>query len=249
MKYVSPLQPDLMRHALPLCLRAWQQCLFGGDHEDVARAFHSALFSRPTIIAATIGGDEAEVVKRFMGASIIARMSAEHSVRKAERDSSAHTWLAFFASYGCVWPDIGHIYDEWRSLRLEGFAVTSVQYLSLLAYDDREQPLFPHHSPSSGGGAPRPWDYAGDFGDSPRWLPENVEALSRILTVESVQEWACAAARKLSEHPERHLADLVCEDIGLQPYRIESRIHDLVQHMASEEPYKYWSDSFGMSPG
>ena len=247
LRYVRPLQRDLMLHALPLCLKAWQESLFGMGHTDVAKAFHSALGNAPNIISTTISDDAARVVADFMRGSLIARMSRERTLRKPAGDLSVHTWIAFFASYGCIWPEVEKIFDDWRRLPLVGLSVAAIQYLSLLAYDDVEHPLFPAWSSSTGGGAPKPWDYATEDGDSPTWLPENIKALAESLSVDGVQQWVCAAAQQLAGHTEHQLADLVAEDVGLQPYRVESRIVDLVHHMASREAYKYWSDSYGMS--
>jgi hypothetical protein len=247
LKYVDPLQPELMRHALPLCLKAWQNSLFEGSCMDVARAFHSAINARTNIISMTIGDGASRVVVDFMRESIVAMISGERALRKVVGDLSAHRWMAFFASYGSMWADVDKLLSEWRSLPFDGLSVGAIQYLSLFSYDDREHPLFPAWSPSSGGGAPRPWDYAAEEGDSPQWCSDNVDVLSSFFTVESVQGWARAAAQRLSGHPECELAGLVCEDIELQPYRVDSRIKDFVRHMASKDPYKYWSDTYGMA--
>jgi hypothetical protein len=246
LKYVSPLQPDLMRHAIPLCLEAWQARLFDQGHEDVARAFNSALSTRPDVIAAALDESAARAIMDFMRASILARMSHQMNLRKPEGDTAAHTWMGFFASYGCIWPDVKDVLADWRRSDVAGLAVAAIEYLSLLAYDDREHPLFAA-SARRPGAVPRPWDYAGEDGDPSKWLPENVDALRSTMTVASVEAWALEAAGRLASHTERDLAALVAEDIALQPYLIESRLGDLVHHMASIEAYKVWSDVYGVS--
>jgi hypothetical protein len=247
-KYVETLQADLMYHALPLCFRVWQDCLFSGQYEETAAALHSALFRRPDVIAETIGHDAARTIEDFAAESILSRISVEQTLRKKPGDLSAHRWMAFLASYGCIWGNVARILNEWRSVHFRGYAIAAVQYLSLFAYDDREQTIFPSHSSSEGGGAPYPWSCAGGYSDSPKWRKENVEHMKQFLTVVSIQEWARAAAEKVDEENERKIANLVYEDITLQPYRVESRVRDVLHHIDSGTAYSYWSDSFGMAP-
>jgi hypothetical protein len=214
---------------------------------EVAKMFHSALSAKPSIISVTLGDAASRCVAGFMRSSLIARMTFEYQLHKSRNDISAQIWMAFLASYGCIWADIDVLFDEWQQLQFNGLCVAALEFLSLFAYDDRETPLFVSSPSITGDGTPRPWDYAGDDADLPCWLPENVNALARIFTVESIEHWASNAATRLSHHPESELARLVCDDIKLQPYRIQSRITDFIHHMGSSAPYKYWSDSYGIS--
>jgi len=249
LQHVDPLQPDLVLFALPLCLHVWQHCLFDEQfaetHVDLVSRWHSALSARPMIIADTVGGEAASAVNEFMRSSILSRLSYEHRLRKPTTDDSTSTWIGFLASYGCIWPDIGQIFREWRLLHYTGHAFAALQYLCMFAYDERENPLSSAQVSVTGGGAPRPWDYAEECQRS-HWLPANLTALQDLFCVTWMEQWAADAAGRLVGQPEWGVARTIAEDITLQPYRIDQRIRDVIRNLESTDPYRYWSDDYSM---
>lgn len=244
LRWVDTLQPDLLRHALPLLLEAWQSFLFDGSHQDVALALHSALSARPNILATTLDAQSAEIVRDFMAESILSRISGTVQLRVGS-GSDIDRWLACLGSYGCIWPDAGRIFQEWGSTRYRGCSLSAVQYLSLLVYDDRENPVFADRV-VAGGALPVPWEYASN-GVGEHWLTENLASFREAMTLEYVAKWLDRAHRSLAGQPEAELAALVAEDMALQPYLVEGRLMDLSDHLASTAPSsdKYWRDATG----
>lgn len=240
-KYAEELEPKLARFALPMCLDAWQRCLFRGEHPGLARMFFDGIAGRTNKIERSLGTDGACLIRDFMRRSILFKLSAIESLGVSAPEEM-EIWVDFIACYGTAWTDVAALLGEWSAVTNLGFALSSVQYLSLLVYNDAEHPIFGKWAGQRGGAAPLPWS-----GKDAPWLHENVVALEKLLLGDGALAWLSRAVARLAGQPDESLARTILEDLELQPYRFETRCKDLIAHMATSGAQKYWSDDYGMN--
>ena len=198
MQYM-PLQPDLLRYLLPLCLKMWQDDLFhqeGSDCGGMVEAFWMALSPRPTfqntfLLDEELNAKENQSVMQFMRDTLLERMNQEMRLRFAGSQSSPYQWFQTLGSFCIVYPHLRGLWDKWWQMTTPGHAVCVLQYVSCLMYQNDENPVFAPWTPDKGGGPPELWEsdtLSSEYG----WRRENASFLAETLTLDFVK-------RKLKE--------------------------------------------------
>ncbi|MBI3268886.1 MAG: hypothetical protein HYZ53_07685 [Planctomycetes bacterium] len=249
LSYVAPLDPDLMRRALPLCATAWRRSLDREDASAFSEQFHAALARRPRVIAHTLGPEADEAFRRFMAASLLERMSRETVLRFEGQRATPYVWIRNLVQYGRAWPDVERILVPWRALDTRGYAVCAVQYLSVLAYGEKDNPIFHAWTRVGGGGPPCLWEGA-SIGFGERWTRKNVAALRAQLDRGGACKWAMEAAERLAGGPGQAAADGVARDLAAQARRVRGRVRDLLRFLGTPSAVGLWewTDARSASP-
>ena len=239
LKYVSPLQKDLMLYVLPFCLGSWYQALIKNQSSNFTQEFHAALASRGNVIAETAGLEVQDFVRDYQRRGILDSMARENSLEHTGMQSTPYRWIHHLASYGTIWDDVETLVREWREMRVEGYAICCLQYFSSLAFRTYENPVFSPWTGEGGGGPPLFWVYE-SLGFQECWKEKNLEFFRHFLTVEEVKSWAAEAAQVVREHPHRNRARLVVEGISTTPGRVESRLADLFRYLGTPSRPEVW---------
>ena len=193
MQYM-PLQPDLLRYLLPLCLKMWQDDLLheeGSDCGGLVEAFWSALSPRPVfqntfLLEEELNAEEYRSVMQFMRDTLLERMSQETRLHFAGSQSSPYQWLHTLGSFCIVFPHLRGLWGKWWQIATPGYAVCVLQYVSCLMYRNDENPVFAPWTPGKGGGPPGLWEngsLSSDYG----WRLENASFLAETLTLNFVK--------------------------------------------------------------
>jgi hypothetical protein len=169
-------------------------------------------------------------VYEFMRDSFLDRLEQERGFVP----QAAYRWMARFNSVGLIMPHISMLWDSWWSLQSCGQAVAAFEYCSGLMYFDGENPLFEIWTPSLGGGGPYLWNTDSMLYDC-GWLPENVEFLKSVLTLEFINTKVEVALERLRGQPEFERAAPMREQLSDRQELIASRIAELPQHLASAD--------------
>lgn len=248
MEYM-PLQPDLLRYLLPICLKAWQEEIFAtgsSDYTGFSERFWTALSPRSTsqntfVLEEELNAKEYQSVMQFMYDSLLRRMDQETHLRFVGSQSSPYQWFHNLGSFCIVFPYLHSLWDEWWRMNTVGHAACVLQYISCLMYWDDENPVFAPWTPDKGGGPPELWEsecFAYEYG----WRQENVALLAEKLTIEYVAE-KLEQATAINDSPQskpisaKMLADWPqCHDL------VASRIAELPKLVAlAPSTYPEWS--------
>lgn len=248
MEYM-PLQPDLLRYLLPICLKAWHDDLVNARHSDHAgfvEAFWTALSPRSLsqntfVLEEELKAKEYQSVIEFMRDSILDRMDQERHLHFVGSNASAYQWFQALGSFCTVFPHLHSLWEVWWQMNTFGHAACVLQYLSCLMYWDDENPVFTPWTPVGGGGPPELWGSEG-FVFEHGWRQENTSFLSETLTLAYVAEKLEQAAQVIGTPqgesvPARMLADWPkCRDLAA------SRIAELPKLVAqAPSTYPEWS--------
>lgn len=246
-KYM-PLQSDLLRYLLPLCLKMWQDDLFdvNSDCAGTVEAFWTALSPRPMfqntfVLEEELNAKEYQRVMQFMQDSLLERMSQETQLHFVGSKSSSYQWLEALGSFCTVFPALSGLWEDWWQMNTVGHAVCVLQYISCLMYGDSENPVFAPWTSDKGGGPPQLWGNANlvsCFG----WRNKNASFLAKTITL----DYVASSMRKATEIigvvpgtpvPARMIADWPdCQSLAA------SRIAELPLLVSQSEPmYPGWS--------
>lgn len=223
--YVEPLQPDLFRYLFPLCLACWHDTLTDRDahpFEDWQRALR-----RPHLFDAMMTPAQAQAVHAFILDSLLARLDRERGFVYEGSRTPAYAWLGQISALGAGLPLIEPLWQRWWTVDTPGKAVSALMYLSALIYLDGENPIFGAWTRQHGGGGP----YLAEAGDE-AWLPRNLDALRRQLTLDQVLAVTAASARRLRAEPESVLAARIAADAQARQDIIAIQIDDLIANLA-----------------
>lgn len=195
-----PLQPDLLRYLLPMCLKLWQEDLFSdgkAEGSGVVQSFWFALSPRLTqntfLLEEELNTEEYQSVMHFMRDTLLERMSQETELHFIGSNSHPYQWFHALGSFSIVFPNLSSLWNEWWQMSILGHLVCVLQYASCLMYPDNENPVFAAWTPEKGGGPPELWEnenLVSDFG----WRQENIAFLAQILTPSFVEEKLKVAA-------------------------------------------------------
>ncbi len=244
LKYVTPLQKELMMYVLPFCLQSWQDAL-ANRASGFTDEFHAALAKRENVIAETAGQKVQVLVRDYMRHGLLNCLARENAIVAPEMGLSPYRWVRHLASYGVIWDDVETLLREWRGMQVEGFAISCLQYLSIFAFRTYENPIFLPWTRERGGGPPVPWEYK-SLGFEERWKEKNLSFLRGFLTAQEVRSWAAEAELRLRDHPHSTQARAVVEGISTNLERVDSRLGDLIRFLGTpSEPGSAlweWSD-------
>ena len=200
-----PLQPDLLRHLLPLCLKMWQDDLLHKENAEYGgqvEAFWTALSPRPTfqntfLLEEELNAAEYRSVMQFIRDTLLERMSRETRLHFAGSGSSPYQWFHTLGPFCIVFPHLQSLWDKWWQMAAPGHAACVLQYVSCLMYREDENPVFSSWTPEGGGGPPELWENASlssDYG----WRQENASSLAKTLTLDFVEQKLKEAASQTS---------------------------------------------------
>lgn len=237
-----PVQPDLFRCLLPLCLSAWRKDLLGetDNYGSFVEHFYSA-FPESKTFTQLLSPTETLSVSYFFKQSILDEINSQNALEFCGEESSAYRWFQGLTTYGVVFPDISELWQEWWTIQNAGQAYAAIQYFSCLIYDDDfENPIFRPWTHADGGGAPVLWQrHPKDC-----WQSENIEFLRQELNIESIGNIIEHALIKLRTAAEFAIAQNVSIDFAKRIGIVRSRcieLPNILEKKYSMELGRSWS--------
>jgi len=223
----SPLQPDLLRYLLPICLEVWRKDLLRldqGEYGGFVAHLWPALARKS--VQDALSANECATVATFMADSILDAIDQEPCL--SFRGSRARPYDAFAAlnAFCIVFPTLPALWEIWWAMETPGQACTVLQYLSCLLYEKNSNPIFAPWTPLEGGGPPsvgHPEGHIFDLG----WRKENVKFLRATLTPDYVQDRLRFAAQATEGVLESPVPQQMLEDFEEQKTLLEIRLNEL----------------------
>jgi hypothetical protein len=173
-------------------------------------------------------------VSQFMRSSILEEMDAQRGLAFRGKSARPYRWIGALTTYGVVLPDVERLWAEWWTLETVGRAISLLQYVSALVYEDDKNPVFAPWSPTEGGGPPCLWDFAGHLYEH-RWLEPNVAFLKRTLVPSAVGDAVRRAVLRLSGQQEHEMPMRLESDIQSRAETLESRCTQLPTLLATTQ--------------
>ncbi|MGA7399792.1 MAG: hypothetical protein WBW38_07220 [Candidatus Sulfotelmatobacter sp.] len=195
------IQPSLLVHVLPFCLRAWHEYVRNERFEcpGFAQSFCSVLEKRE-VFACILTEYQTNALLEFMSGSILEEIDAQDRVRFEGYSAPPYRWIRALMTYGVIAPDIEHLWMDWWSISTVGRAIAAVQFISCLVYRENENRVFAPKTREKGGGPPCLWEFDGCSNDS-TWKIKNVEFLQRLLRDPNIVfSVVSRAVDRLSQH-------------------------------------------------
>lgn len=221
------LQPELFAYLFPVCLMDWHQTLMENkacSHGD--SEFHYGLYHGKVLEKMTTPYQQ-KAIYDFFRDSFLDRLDCEQGYQPTVHNAvTAHGWILRFNSLGFIMPRIDQIWNFWWSLETVGQAVAALQYCSGLMYFEGDNPLFPIWTAKRGGGGPYLWQSDASIHHG-GWLPENVEFLSSVLTIDFLSQKIREACNRLKDEPLSKLAEQLAEDFPTCQELLEFRCKEL----------------------
>lgn len=141
----SPLQPDLLRFLLPICLNAWREDLLANGRTEYGGFVHYfwAALSDSRVLQ-TLNPGECAAVENFMISAILDRIDQEKSLSFSQEKSlpfssvlaSPNKWFRALSSFCVVFPALPQLWKSWWEMTTPGQACAVLQYLSFLLYEE-----------------------------------------------------------------------------------------------------------------
>lgn len=221
----SPIQTDLLRYLLPICLEAWRQDLLAG-HQSTYGAFVEKLWpalERLASLPDTLRLEEWTAIEKFMAGSLLDAIDRES--RLSYSGSKAQPYATFDAlnAFSAIFLTLPALWQAWWKLSTTGRACTALQYLSCLLYPTDANPIFALWTPTEGGGPPCLWQLEGHFYDC-GWLPENVAFLKATLTPAYIENRLHAAGRRIGDTLDSAVPQRMAAEFQTQRALLESRL-------------------------
>lgn len=231
----TDIDSPLLVHLLPTCLQAWYDDLRGkrSDYGGFVEYFYSVLAHRH-IFGAHLTPRQATAVAQFMASSILEEIDAQRGLVYRGMHARPYGWLRALTTYGVLRPDIELLWARWWSSETIGCALSLVQYVSALVYDDDSNPIFAPWARNDGGGPPCLWEFEGLL-DSSRWLASNVTFLERTLRPSAVADALKHAVIRLTNTPEYEVAARLESDLRTRAVVFERRCTELPSLLATRQ--------------
>jgi hypothetical protein len=222
------LQPELLRHLMPVLLNEWRRDLFEGQTAGLrgfVEYFEPALL-RGKALQAILSDAERSVVRLFMRNTILDRLDIEDSLAFSGMEASPYQWVRAIASFGVIFPDIESFWTEWWQMKTCGHSVAAFQYASSLLYEQGKNPVFASWTRDKGGGPPVLWACGGHmYGVG--WLEENLGFLRRTLSVEYIEQRLRVAQQMIKSAESNSVASRILADLPAQKNLLALRIEQL----------------------
>jgi len=222
------LQPDLLRHLLPVLLEAWRQDLFEGEAANFGgfvEDFWPALLWGKALHGCLSDTERGEVM-RFMRDTILDRLDAEDSPAFSGMRASPYRWIFSLVSFGVVFADIESLWTEWWQMKTSGHALAAFQYASVLLYEEDKNPVFASWTKDKGGGPPCLWECGCHIYDA-GWREENLQFLRRTLSVEYIEQRLRAAQGMIKSAAPNSVATRMLADLPAHATLLALRIKQL----------------------
>lgn len=231
----TDIDSPLLVHLLPTCLQAWHDALRGkrSDYGGFVEHFYTVLAHRH-IFDTHLTPRQTTAVAHFMASSILEEIDAQRGLAYRGMHAHPYRWIRALTTYGVLLPDIERLWARWWSSETIGCAVSLVQYVSALVYDDDSNPLFAPWTRNDGGGPPCLWEFEGLL-DSPRWLASNVTFLERTLTPSAVADALKHAVVRLTNTTEYEVAARLESDLRTRAVVFQRRCTELPSLLATRQ--------------
>lgn len=225
--YQSPVQSDLFIYGVPFLLRAWRDDLRGFDEGYGGVVEHLyPILANHELLAKCLAPKQLEVISQFLQHTIVEEMDEQRGLAYQGVQSRPHKWFRAFTTYGVLRPDVDHLWHSWAPVETVGRAVSAVQYVSCLMYQEYENPVFAPWTSDRGGGPPCLWEFEGHL-YSHRWMEPNVVFLRTVLMPQIVEDLLARAVKRLVGEPEFDLASAVEADFALVETTVARRCTEL----------------------
>jgi hypothetical protein len=226
------LQPDLLRHLIPVLLTAWRRDLFEGEKAGF-RGFVEQLW--PALVKGkafqVLTQSERAAIKDYMADSILDRLDVEHSLTFSGMRASPYAWVRALVSYGVLFADIESLWTEWWAMKTQGHAVAAFQYSSALLYENDKNPIFAPWTRDQGGGPLVLWACDGHMFDV-GWRKENLSFLRRTLTVEYIERNLQTALGQIQIESSKDTARRIIRELPSQRTLLGLRVEELPRLLA-----------------
>lgn len=235
----SELQPDLLRHLLPVCLLDWKASLHGGrscSHGDAE--FHLGLV-RGNVIAQYFSAPEERALASVLTHFLLGDMDRVPASPPGGIRQRSPWWLLRLNSLGVALADVSGVWDAWWALPTLGSAIALIHYVSGFVYEEGSNPLVQPWTGEGGGGGPYLWDndsFVYDRG----WQSANITMLRLRLTRRRLQHVVEQALFRLKGTAYEGVArELLGEFSRPRPQLLE-RLERLPELLASKERVWDW---------
>lgn len=232
------LQPDLFNYLFPACLMHWHASLMENKacgHAD----FHHGI-RKGNVLEKMVQPERRNLIYEFFRDSFLERLDMERGFVYTGSRTPAYGWIMRFNSVGLVMPRIDLLWNSWWSLDTPGRAVAALQYCSGLMYFEEDNPVFGAWTKEGGGGGPYLWENDSLIYDA-GWKPENLDFLSKTLTVEFVEQHVEKAVARLEGEPEGEKARQLLEDLPERRELVALRVAELPLLLAERKGPGGWS--------
>ncbi len=222
------LQPDLLRHLLPVLLEAWRIDLFEGDgagYTGFVAYFWPALL-QVKVLSKGLTETEWTLINRFIRDTILDRLDAETSLSFSGMGASPYQWIYALGAFGVVFDDIESLWIEWWRTKTQGHAVAAFQYASALLYEKDKNPVFAPWTRDKGGGPPCLWE-CGCHIYHKGWQEENIQFVRRTLSAEYIGERLQAADNMIVDAKPKSTATRILADLPDQSALLSLRTEEL----------------------
>jgi hypothetical protein len=232
----TPIDVPLLLHLLPVCLRAlYAELVTPGSATAFSEAFYPVLADRG-IFDGHLTSTQSAAAALFLRESILDAIDRQRGLTFVGilGNRRTYAWIEAWSTYAVLRPDLAELSHRWWSLDTIGRCVAFVQFASVLAYDDRHNPVFAPWTCDQGGGPPTLWEFSGHLYDH-RWLDANVAWLRETLTVERVVEGVRRAAARLEAEAEGPIAARVLSDLPERRPMLARRCEELPLLLATRQ--------------
>lgn len=229
-----PLQPDLFRYLLPICLKVWRNDLLSGgsEYRGSVEEFWSAITSESRL-EKNLSLDEFDAVEKFMSDSILDCIVQEHCLSFSGSQSTPYSWIYSLGCYSSLFATFPALWKQWWEMTTIGQVCSALQYLSCLLYEDSRNPIFTPWTPDGGGGPPVLWERAGSI-STRGWRAGNISFLKETLTPDFVRQKLLKAVIVLTNELNTHIPLQMLSDFEAQKTLLESRLKEFPSRL--EDP-------------
>lgn len=238
--YGPPAQKELFLWVLPFMLRAWRMDLRGEswDWGGFVEYFYPLMAKEE--LAAMLNHKRTKAVAEYMRQAILEEIDVQCGLEYEGKLAIPYRWIASMNSCGVILDDLESLWSAWWSLGTHGRAAAAIQYISCLAFDENDNPIFLPWTPDGGGGPPSLWEFEGILYDRV-WKPANVEMLKDFLQPDRVMETLERAVAALAEKPEGPKAQEVLAGVIERREILENRCEDLPRILATNPDQGEWT--------
>jgi hypothetical protein len=211
----TDIQGPLFTYLLPFCLEAWREDLSGArtEYGGFVEHFYPMLANRH-VFDRFVSPVQTATVSDFMRGSILNEIDDQRGLAYSGNDVRPYRWITALTTHGVLFPDISVFWNAWWSAATVGRAVSAVQYLSCLMYEENENPIFSRWTSDWGGGPPSLWEFGGHLYTN-RWLEPSVSFLRGALNPGEVGDVLSRAVERLVDQAEHAKATEVLADLPL----------------------------------
>lgn len=223
----TDIQGSLLVYLLPFCLELWREDLLGKNRDvgGFVEQFYPVLANRQ-VFDKLLKPAQTAAVSQFMRETILEEIDNQRGLSYAGMGARPYRWINAVTTYGILFPSIDRLWKAWWNLGTVGSAISGLQYISCLMYEERENPIFAPWTADRGGGPPCLWEFEGHL-YTHRWLQENVQFLRGVLNPDNVADLLNRAVEVLIGESEQAIAIDIQKDLPLCTDMLVSRCKNL----------------------